>query len=85
MFKCSISSEEKPDFLPFTLNMKLTTKESAHNLFKLLQPIIYCRPHLEGGGEVKLVGINRERRQMAEDICNIISQSVVNIRFYHEN
>ena len=37
----TISNEEKPDFLPFTLNIRLTSKESAHNLYKLLKPIIY--------------------------------------------
>ena len=71
------SDEEKPDFSPFTLNMRLTSKESAHNLYKLLEPIIYGRPD---GVPISLsFDVNEEQRQMAEDICNTLSAQVNNI------
>lgn len=77
MFKCDTSNEEKPDFLPFILNMRLTTKESARNLYKLLEPIIYARPN---GVPISLsFDVNKEQRQMAEDICNMLADQVNNI------
>jgi len=72
------SNEERPDFLPFTLNMKLTSKESARNLYKLLQPIIYSRPN-GVNKPVTLKVINKEQRQIAEDICHALSLQVNNI------
>ncbi len=77
MFKCAASDEKKPDFLPFTLNMRLTTKESARSLYKLLEPIIYSRPD---GVPISIsFDVNAEQRNMAEAICNIISEQVNNI------
>ncbi len=70
MFKCSASDEERPDFLPFTLHMKLTTKETATNLYRLLLPFVFA---------LDKARVNKEQRQMAEDICNTISQNVANI------
>ncbi len=78
MFQCAASGEEKPDFLPFTLNMRLTTKESARNLYKLLEPIIYARPNGKPV-DVTMTDISNEQRNMAEGICNIISEQVNNI------
>ena len=74
----TISNEEKPYFLPFTLNIRLTSKESAHNLYKLLKPIIYVRP-TNGVPVCLAVDVNKEQRQMAEDICNKLSESVNDI------
>jgi hypothetical protein len=74
----TVSNEERPDFLPFTLNMRLTSKESAHNLYELLKPIVYARPTAKKNQPVS-VGINQEQRQIAEDICNVLSAQVRNI------
>lgn len=78
MFDCKASDDKKPDFLPFTLNMRLTTRGTARNLYKMLVPIIYARPN-EEIAFVKKLNVNREQRQMAEDICNTISENVDNI------
>ena len=78
MFECNTSDEEKPDFAPFTLNIRLTTRKSAANLYKLLQPIIYSRPH-GVPTDTTLTDINREQRQMAEDVCNMLSDQVNDI------
>jgi hypothetical protein len=73
----TVSDEDRPDFSPFTLNMRLTSKESAHNLYKLLEPIIYALP---GGVPISLsFDVNKEQRQMAEDICNKLSENVNDI------
>jgi len=78
MFKCNSLKDINHEFIPFTLNMKLTTKESARNLYTLLHPIIYSR--LYGVPiDVKLTNINSEQRQIAKDICNILSNNVFNI------
>jgi hypothetical protein len=74
----TVSNEEKPDFLPFTLNMRLTSKESARNLYELLKPIVYARPTSKKDKFVT-VGVNQEQRQVAEDICNKLSAQVGNI------
>jgi len=73
----TVSNEEKPDFLPFTLNMRLTSKESARNLYELLKPIVYARPKTKN--QSVSVGVNQEQRQIAEDICNVLSAQVGNI------
>ena len=38
MFTAEISEDEKPKFMPFTLNMRITTEDTAKNLMALLLP-----------------------------------------------
>lgn len=70
MFNCIISDEKKSSFAPFTLNIRLTTEQTAKNLYKMLKPS-FCE--LDG------VKINREQRQMAGRIRDLISDKVVNV------
>lgn len=67
MFKCSVSDEEKPDFSPFTLNIRLTTRGTAKNLFEMLEPIATDDMY------------NGEQKRMAKDICNMLSKNVEDI------
>lgn len=67
MFKCSVSDEKRPDFSSFTLNMRLTTRKTAKNLFEMLEPIIVDDMY------------NEEQKRMANDICNMLSDNVENI------
>jgi hypothetical protein len=78
MYTLDISNEEKPEFQPFTLNIRLLTKETARNLWEMLEPIIYSRPDGEPS-DVVLTDMNGEQRQLAEDICNILSENVNDI------
>lgn len=78
MIKVTTSNEDKPDFIPFTLNMRITSKESAHNLYKLLEPIIYARPDGKAV-PITLDNVNKEQRQMAENICQMLSNTVSNL------
>lgn len=78
MYEIETSDEEKPDFTPFTLNIRLTTKKTAAAFYKMLKPIIYSRP----GGEptdVVITDMSGEQRDIAEDICNMLSDQVDNI------
>ncbi len=70
MFEFTISDEKKPGFIPFTLNIRLTTGQSAKNLYKLLKPLFH---------ELDEAKVNREQRQMVGMICGNISERVVNI------
>lgn len=79
MYKLDISDEEKPEFQPFTLNIRLTTKETARNLWEMLEPIIYSRPDGEPS-DVVLTDMNSEQRRLAEDICNILSDNIKNVK-----
>jgi len=78
MYELDTSDEERPEFVPFTLNIRLTTKETAAALYKMLEPIIYSRP---GGDptDVIITGMSGEQRALAEDICNMLSDTVSNI------
>ena len=79
MYTLSTSDEEKPDFQPFTLNIRLTTKKTAAKLYEMMEPIIYGMP--DGNPmPVTVDGIDKEKRQLAEDICNILSNNIINIK-----
>ena len=78
MYEIDTSDEEKPEFTPFTLNIRLTTKETAKAFYKMLEPIIYSRPDGEPT-DVVITDMSGEQRDMAEDICNMLSDSISNI------
>lgn len=67
-FECNVSNEEKPDFIPFTLNMRITTKESAQNLFSMMKDVIHEHDWS-----------SPEQRRMAQDIRRAISTAVADI------
>ncbi len=67
MFTCRASKRREPDFTPFILNMELTTRKTAKNLFEMLEPITIDDMY------------NKEQKNMAKDICKILSDSVHNI------
>ena len=78
MYEIDTSEEQKPDFTPFTLNIRLTTKETAAAFYKMLEPIIYSRPDGEPT-YVVITGMSGHQRDMAEDICNMLSDQVSNL------
>lgn len=78
MYEIDTSDEQKPEFTPFTLNIRLTTKETAAAFYKMLEPIIYSRPNGEPV-DVVVADMSGEQRALAEDICNMLSDNVINI------
>lgn len=67
MYTCSISKRKEPDFIPFVLNIKLTTRKTAKNLFEMLESITVDDMY------------NAEQKKMAKDICNLLSNNVSDI------
>lgn len=65
-FECSVL---KTDFTPFTLNMRLTTRTSAKNLYDILK-----------GALCDSRGLNHEQRKMVLDICDTLSNNVTDIK-----
>lgn len=67
MFTCKVSKRKEPDFTPFVLNMKLTTRKTAKNLFEMLEPITVDDMY------------NKEQKRIAQDICDMLSDNVDDI------
>jgi hypothetical protein len=62
---------DKLQFTPFILHLKIDSRETADNIIKLLKPIIYA------GGQCSAyhMSVNKEQRQWAEDMANLISKN----------
>ncbi len=70
------AKKDESVFVPFTLHCSITTKETAENIVKLLEHIVYSSVHV-GPLNVPspLPVFNKEQRQWAEDVYNMIEKN----------